>query len=580
MTRIRFRRGLDRRLVPVLAGVVTSLIVGVAVSGASTTTTYTTNPIVLQQPAGLTGAAGLPFSGVTSAAFSTASSYTGTMTVTPDTGPEGTPFTIAGSGLPANTTLQLTWGTHNATWVADVEPNTVNYLGDQYTAVTVNLATVTTNASGAFTFSTKAPADWGGTHDIYAVQNAGLSDAAAVAHAGFEITRLVLVSPRSGPVGTPIHITYTGLGASLYAGCGVVYYDGHYAGDILGHWSRGTATTVIRASGAPGVHFILVGNGISDLYMNPIQSPLAYINNGTASFTVTKGNGKIPAPYVTWPNNVTPTVNEFTTYQASSIDPTSNAVATLSRTIGPVDTSVKLHVTGLTVTGTTTPSSLTYQLAWATVAGSRVNCTSTCWDSLTLPLGEATASNGTLSATISVPDNLGGFHVVEIVDPSNNIEAEVPFYVTESIVPFKNAAGKVISLGVATANDSTSPAAIAVGQSGVGTYTFKENQELTISIDGVGWTQFDNTLAVDYDNSFIGYGCGFNSNGYMVIHLFATGGPGIHVIDLYPMLYSLSPSFINTPYGMVPFLSGSNDYPALALGYHIPSIHFAIDVVK
>ena len=78
----------------------------------------------------------------------------------------------------------------------------------------------------------------------------------------------------------------------------------------------------------------------------------------------------------------------------------------------------------------------------------------------------------------------------------------------------------------------------------------------------------------------MGYGCGFNSNGYMVIHLHATGGVGTHIIDLYPMLYSLSPSFASTPYGMVPVLSYARDYPGLALGYQVPSIRFAIRVVK
>lgn len=580
MKRIQIHKAMTRRAIPVVAAIATVLVAGVAVSGATTTTTYTTNPIVLQQPAGLTGAGALPFTGVTSSAYSTSANYTGSMTVTPDTGPQGTPFTIAGSGLPADTSLELTWGTDTATWVADVEPNTVNYLGDTYTAVTVNLATVTTDANGAFTYSAVAPTDFGGTHNIYAVEGAGTGDAAAVAHAGFEITRLISISPTSGPVGTPITVTYTGLGASLYAGGAALLYDNHYVGAMEGHWTRGTATATITASGAVGPHLIEVGDAISDLYMNIVQSPLAYVNDGSATFTVTAGSGKLANPYISWPNNVQPTVNEFTTYQTGAIDPTSSAVATLSRTNGPVTSTTTLHVTGLTVTGTTTPSSLTYQLEWATVAGSRVNCTSTCWTSMTLPLGEATASNGSLSATITVPNNLGGYHVVEIVDPSNNIEAEAPFYVDESIVHFTNTAGKTITIGVATADDATTPAALAAGQSGTPTYTFKQNQEFTISIDGVGWTQFDNTLAVDYDNSYIGYGCGFASNGYMVVHLYATGGPGIHVITLYPMLYTLSPSFINTPYGMVPFLSGANNYPALALGYAVPEIHFEINVVK
>ena len=66
----------------------------------------------------------------------------------------------------------------------------------------------------------------------------------------------------------------------------------------------------------------------------------------------------------------------------------------------------------------------------------------------------------------------------------------------------------------------------------------------------------------------------------MVAHFKAIGAPGIHIIDMYPMLYSLSPSYANTPYGMVPVLTYARDYPGLALGYHVPAIRFAIKIVK
>ncbi len=579
MKKISLKKWLDRRSMQLVAVVLTTVAAG-TISGASVTTSYTTNPIVLDQPAHLTGANALPYSGVISSAFSVGTSFTGSLVISPEVGATGTPFTITGSGLPANTSLQLTWSSSNATWVADVEPNTVNYLGDQYTKITINLATVVTNSSGAFTFATKAPTDFGGTHNIYAVQSPGTNSAAAVAHGGFTLMRLLKVTPAKGPVGTPITITYTSLGGSFYPGGASVLYDNHYVGEMMGHWTRGTATTTIIASGAVGAHFIQVGNAIINLYLNVIQSPLPYTNGGTALFTVTPGNGKIPTPYISWPNTVTPTVNQFTTAIASSLDPSSSAAMSLSRSSGPVNTSVSVHVSGMTLTGTTTPASGSYQLEWATVVGNRVNCTSTCWSSLALPLGSASASNGTLDAKITVPNNLGGFHVIQVLDASNNIEAEIPFYVKESIVTFTDAHGKVISLGVATANDSTDPTVLAAGQSGVGTYTFHQNQEFTISIDGVGWTQFDNTLGADYDNSYVGYGCGFNSNGYMVIHMYATGQPGIHIIDLHPMYYSLSPSFANTPYGMAPLLSSANDNAALALGYQVPTIHFAIKVIK
>jgi hypothetical protein len=87
-------------------------------------------------------------------------------------------------------------------------------------------------------------------------------------------------------------------------------------------------------------------------------------------------------------------------------------------------------------------------------------------------------------------------------------------------------------------------------------------------------------LAVTYDNSYIGYGCGFNSNGYVVFHLTATGTPGTHIIRLHPLLYSNQPSYPNTPYTMLPLLSSVNDNPAIALGYQIPTYTFSIKIVK
>ena len=45
------------------------------------------------------------------------------------------------------------------------------------------MGAVTTDAAGAFTFTSKVPSDFGGVHDIYAVK-----DGVAVAHGGFHKT--------------------------------------------------------------------------------------------------------------------------------------------------------------------------------------------------------------------------------------------------------------------------------------------------------------------------------------------------------------------------------------------------------
>jgi hypothetical protein len=115
---------------------------------------------------------------------------------------------------------------------------------------------------------------------------------------------------------------------------------------------------------------------------------------------------------------------------------------------------------------------------------------------------------------------------------------------------------------------------------GTSAVRLKEGQHFTVHLKGVGWTQLDNTIAVDYDNSYIGYGCGFNSNGDVVMNFWATGGPGTHLIDMYPLLYTQQPSYPNTPYGMVPVLTYAQDAPGLALGYQLPAIRLAITIVK
>ena len=125
-----------------------------------------------------------------------------------------------------------------------------------------------------------------------------------------------------------------------------------------------------------------------------------------------------------------------------------------------------------------------------------------------------------------------------------------------------------------TSSSAASPARRLVGSCS------RQGQPFTIHLKGLGWTQLDNTIAVDYDNSYVGYGCGFNSNGDVVLNLVATGGPGTHLIDMYPLLYTQQPSYANTPYGMVPVLTYARDVPGLALGYQLPAIRLAITIVK
>ena len=531
----------------------------VPAQGADTASTL----ITLTAPSDIKGVAPLPYTAVKAAAFTTPET-TVNLEVTPQQGFVGSAFSVIGKGLTPNKQMTLVWSTNEGTWVADVQPNTINYMGVKYTKFYVNMATVTTDANGGFTFKSKVPSDFGGVHDIYAVV-----DGVAVAHGGYQMLRTVSISPKSGPIGTPITITYTGMGASLYTAGGSVLYDNQFAGEMQALWTRGTGKAVIRASGEVGKHVLYVLDGIGIPYLNVIQAPVPFANGGTQTFTVTKDAGA-PAAYLTYPDKVTPTVTQKTTLSSVGLDPNTKAVATLSKDAGPVYTKVSLDVKGLTTSGTHT-------IEWATVVGNRVNCTGTCWVYNSVPLGTVDVKSADITKEIQIPDHLGGWHVVQI-KKDGVIEAQVPFYVQESIFNYVDSKGKVLSAGLAKADPSGLPE--SRNGSGVPTNKFKAGEEFTIAIKGVGWTQLDNTLAVTYDNSYIGYGCGFNSNGYMVVHLKATGKPGTHIIDLWPLMYTNQPSFAGTPYGMLPILTADRDFPGLALGYQLPSIHFAITVTK
>jgi hypothetical protein len=497
-------------------------------------------PIVLTPPA-LPGVAPLP--GPVAPAATPAANI-GALSVTPSSGFIGTPMTIVGAGLPASTSVSLDWATANATWVVGANPSTVNYLGANYTKLNVVIGTVTTDATGAFSTTINVPQDFGGLHAIFAVVNNS-----QLAEGSFTTLRTVTMTPSSGPVGTPITITYTGLGDSGYTAGASLLYDNHYVGEMMANWTRGVVTAHIRASGSVGPHTVQIGNAISYLYLNVPQSPIPYTNGAVKTFTVTSDNGA-PAASIDWPAAVAPTLSQITTLNEGGLGVKTSVVATTSVTSGPEDTSVSVNATGLASDAST-------QLEWASVVGNRVDCASTCWSFVTQPLTTVTPTGNALTSDITVPSpTLGGWHAIQIVQ-NNKVVGQVPFYVKESIVGYE-AAG------------STAPET---------SLTVVQGQPFQIHIEGVGWTQLDNTVGVDYDNSYVGYGCGFNSNGDVVLNLIATGAPGTHLIDLYPMLYSLSPSFANTPYGMVPVLTYAQDDPGLALGYQLPAMRFAITVV-
>jgi hypothetical protein len=451
-----------------------------------------------------------------------------TMKATPDVAVAGTPFTLSASGLPANKDVSIVWMTANVTYILDARPDSVDYIGEKSDKFGVSIGVAKTDSTGKFSAMLKAPQDFGGLHDIYAVV-----DGVQVAKGGYLLSKTVKISPTKGPIGTPITITVNGLGSPTYERGGAVLYDNRFAGSFAGNWTRGYSKFVIRAAGPVGKHTVsIMPSSHTVSYLNIEQSPVPWQVYSNQTFTVTKDAGP-PKAQVEWPKNVAATLDAKTTFATVELGGSAAAAATLSQTSGTVLSKVDVSATALT-------PNAPVDIVWSTVVGNRVT---------SIPLGNATtAADGTVKSSITIPDNLGGWHEVQFIQ-GGKVMAQAPFYVKRSFV-------------------SIAPLKVKAGK------------QFSVHFKGVGWTQLDNTLAVTYDNSYIGYGCGFNSNGDVVLKLVATGAPGTHLIDIYPLLYTQSPTYPYMPLAMVPLLSFANDAPGLALGYQLPAFRLAITVEK
>jgi hypothetical protein len=95
---------------------------------------------------------------------------------------------------------------------------------------------------------------------------------------------------------------------------------------------------------------------------------------------------------------------------------------------------------------------------------------------------------------------------------------------------------------------------------------------VTIHLKGVGWTEYDNIYVATYDNAYMGYACGFNTGGDVVIHFTAAGTPGVHLIDFYPGIYQ-GPDGGQQLYRL-PQLTYADDHP----GNRIPALRFSFEV--
>lgn len=418
------------------------------------------------------------------------SAYPGSKIVAePSSGPVGTHVTISGTGFPANSPVALTWKTVDGTF--DLEQQEVVFVGPRYSERDVSLPAVSSDASGALKLSFDAPEDFGGSHDVTAQV-----DGKFATKLGFTITPTFRVTATSGPIGTQFELVGTGLGSRAQESMYEVSWDDGFTGYMMGVTTHGTATARLRMAGPAGQHVLKVWRNYRGIpYLNPQQGPFGkLVEPNTWLINVTDGPAAQqdiwadPAPQDTV--RATPDVNDL-----------GGASLTVSPDKGTVGSTI-------TVRGAGFPANQPVKLTWATRTGQKITATGLLegFDEQLRDLPAATAGpDGGFTVAVPVPDDYAGYHRISAASGNGSASAEAYFSIYSSVVQF--------------------------------TDTAKVGSDVVIHLKGVGWTIQGKTYAITYDNAYLGYACSFSTKGDIEVHLPAAGGPGLHVIDLYPAVY-------------------------------------------
>ncbi|HXW94264.1 MAG TPA: hypothetical protein VEJ19_00985 [Nitrososphaerales archaeon] len=508
------------------------------------------------------------------------------MTVSPTAGIAGSTISISGQGYPPNTNLVIKWDTVNASYVVSGNPSQV--VGLNAPPWERPLVAVVTNALGSFSASLAVPQDYGSYYTLQAFTSNGTT---LPGKAYFTLDTSFTISPSNGPDGTPIVVTSTGLGTGLYTFCYFLYWDNTMVGYYSGISTRGTANFTFYASGTTGSHLVeAYGAYPGPGYLNPQQSPYPTLVF-TSMFNITSGQSSgglglsssttigtlaalaaivgagglfvsvakfeperrkklarslavimiiiaiaiagFAAYFASTPSSSTAQASytpQATVVRPAVYVPQNNATTGPRISVSPDIASVGQSVT---VNGAGFPANTQEALSWSTRKGSNIKG----FKLVTEPLQNVTTdSSGSFSFNMNVPADLGGFHYISAGNLTPNSNGTVFIQRTASINATQGPAGSVVA----------------------------------ITLLGVGWTFNTNIAALDYDNSYIGFGCGFNSGGNVTFYLTITGAPGIQTIDVYPSVWWGN----STPYNKIPIeydfpMLSPQDHPAL-----MPSFHF------
>jgi len=453
--------------------------------------------------------------------------FVGSLELAPAAGTIGSQATLEGTGFDPDSTLDVVWQAYSGEWIVDNSASGgENYKGRTYAESLLPLASVTTDAAGAFSTAFTVPDGFGFTHNVQVLQDGQVRNQTAYA-----VQMEVNISPASGPVGTPITVDVRGIGVSPLHSSWELTYDNQFTGWMSAVTTNGHARFTIPATGAPGPHVLKILHGSFTFpYLNMQQSPDPDRPTFTSIFTVTPGEPVLPPlPAAQWDPFVAGTE------PAASDDPTvwTDPIETI------VGGSVTLH-------GRNLPAGRALSVGWLTqvgvdtaiIGGTGEDRPTADWE-----LGTAeVASDGTLAWEFTIPADKGGWHEISVSD-GDTVVASTEVRVRPMAQP----------LGITQA---------------------KVGDVLTIHLTGVDDTDTGKIRMLVYDNAMLGYSCSVTGQGDITIYLPAAGAPGWHFIDLYPGLYKGEDQ--RAVYNFrIPQLTYADDHP----GETLPTFRFAYEIV-
>ena len=445
--------------------------------------------------------------------------YVGSVELTPWSGVAGTEVSVTGSGFDPGTAVEVVWNSVEGSWLLEGEANE-EFVGREFLPTRTAMGSATVDTDGAFEATFEAPVDYGFSHDVTVE-----SDGQLLNKAGFRLEPTLTVTPASGPVGTPITVRMEGIGWGYLENSWQLTYDNQYTGVLTSVTSDGVAEATIPATGTVGPHRIRIIHGAFTVpYLNGQQSPRPDRVDYTFDFEITPGDAVMPLPAA----SQSLPVETATAPQGGDGPAVWADVAS-----GPVGTP-------LAISGRGFEPGQEVSLAWTSVVGNRISGSG--WDEVSSPVGSVSVSDdGTIDFEWAIPDDLGGPHRLVVEDGSGPL-AETSVTITPSLVSSEVVSGP-----------------------------FGEMVEVVLK--GVGWTETANIYNLVYDNAFLGYSCGFNSQGDVTINRPLTGAVGWHYVDLYPGIYK-GEDMGGVQNFRTPQLTFEADHP----GERLPAFRLAFEV--